>query len=88
MSEMHGAMAPECKYRFDKIDERLEQGDRTFNEQQKNIGQHSVELAELRTNTNNLIKSMDAQTKAIWGMVMAVASIGIGFIIWFIQARA
>jgi len=77
MQEIH-EQRPDCKDIFQRIWDRLDKGDDKFSE-------HDIGIAELRTNMNNLIKSMDAQTKSIWGMVVTVATIGVGFIIWFIQ---
>ena len=70
----------ECRDNFRRLWERLEKGDDTMKE-------HDIGLAELRTNVTNLTKSMDALTKSIWGAAVTAATLGVGFIIWFIQQQ-
>ena len=79
-------MRAECRKAFEQITERLDKGDHSFKEHSDAIHRTDIELAELRTNMNNLVKSMDQLTKGIWGMVLAIAGTGIGFVIWFIQS--
>jgi len=75
----------ECAKEFQMLWDRLGDGDKKFDEQGREIIEHGKQITGLQVNIDNLIKSMDAQTKSIWGMVVTVATIGIGFIIWFIQ---
>lgn len=42
-------------------------------------------IARVEVNIINLTASMDRLTRAIWGIVLAVAGCGATFIIWFIQ---
>ena len=83
-TEVHD-MRSECRKAFEQIYDRLDKGDDSFQKHSDAIHRADIELAELRTNMNNLVKSMDQLTKGIWGMVMAIAGTGIGFVIWFIQ---
>lgn len=80
-------MAHECRKEFDQILERLEKGDDSFQKHSEALHRADIELAELRTNMNNLVKSMDQLTKGIWGMVLSIAATGIAFVIWFIQGK-
>lgn len=77
-------ITPLCEHRFARIEERLDQGDVQFKDQEKSIHSHDVQMMELRTQIQHLVKSMDGQIKAIWGMVVTLVTMGIGFVIWFI----
>ena len=85
MPQDNNDMRAECQATFSRIFERLESGDESFREHRDALHRTDLELTELRTNMQNLVKSMDGLTKGIWGMVMAIAGSGVGFIIWFIQ---
>lgn len=73
-SEMHEA----CKERFRDIEERLNDGDRIMTE-------HATEIAVLKTNMSNLIKSISGLTKALWGVCGTTLATLFGFFMWYIQ---
>lgn len=76
----------DCQLEFDRLWERLSKGDEKFNGISSTNHQTDIRLTKLETNLINLIKSMGNLTKSIWGAVTVMASIGIGFIIWYIQS--
>lgn len=76
----------DCQLEFDRLWERLSKGDEKFNGISTTNHQTDIRLTKLETNLINLIKSMGNLTKSIWGAVTVMASIGIGFIIWYIQS--
>lgn len=57
------------------------------------LGEHEKKIDTLEksdaTNTNeigHLCKQIGSQTKAIWGLVVSILSVLIGFFIWYIQS--
>lgn len=76
----------DCQLEFDRLWERLSKGDEKFNGINTVNHQTDIRITKLETNLINLIKSMGNLTKSIWGAVTVMASIGIGFIIWYIQS--
>ena len=85
-------MKDECREAFNRIWKRLEQGDDSFRATREQAHKHDVEITELRTNMNNLVKCLDSQTqamtnltKSIWGILVTLLMVGLGFIIWYIQ---
>ena len=79
MSEhYHGEMHEACKERFRDIEERLNEGDKVMTE-------HTTEIAVLKTNMSNLIKSLSGLTKALWGICGTTLATLLGFFIWYVQ---
>lgn len=78
MEHYHGEMHEQCKERFKAIDDRLNEGDRL-------MGEHSTEIAVLKTNMDTLVKSINGLTKALWGVCGTVFASLFGFFIWYIQ---
>ena len=75
----HHEMHESCKERFKDIISRIEEGEMVFS-------QHTTEIAVVKTNMENLVKSMNALTKALWGLCGTVLSVLIGFFVWYIQS--
>ena len=80
-------MRQECKSNFDRIEERLDNNAQSFREHRDAIHANDIQLTELKTNMNVLVKSIESLTRGIWGMVSSLAIMGLGFIIWFIQTN-
>jgi len=76
----------ECDFEFNRIWERLSTGDHTFDTIRDCSNTLDRRVTVLETNMLNLIKSMGKLTSAIWGAVLAVAGVGVTFIIWYIQS--
>ena len=74
----HAEMHEACKERFRDIEERLNDGDRIMTE-------HTTEIAVLKTNMSNLIKSISGLTKALWGVCGTIVATLFGFFIWYVQ---
>lgn len=77
---MEHEMRPDCKDHFDRIDRRLEEGDRHFT-------QHDKDIATLSEDMKHLTKAIDNQTKAIWGACGTAIVLLIGFVFWYIQSK-
>ena len=67
-----------CKEQFRQIHNRLEDGDRILNN-------HTADIAETKANVNNLVKSMQSLTKALWGVCGTTLATLLSFLIWYIQ---
>ena len=74
----HNEMHEACKERFKNIEERLNDGDKIMTE-------HTTEIAVLKTNMSNLIKSLSGLTKALWGICGTILATLLGFFIWYVQ---
>lgn len=74
--EMH----EECEKRFDKIDNRLDDGDHHFTE-------HDKAIVRLETQFAQLTQSMSNLTKAIWGACGTALITLAGFFIWYVQNK-
>ena len=74
----HIEMHEPCRERFREIDKRLDEGEKIFS-------RHTTEIAVVQTNMQNLIKSMNGLTKALWGVCGTTFSALIGFFVWYIQ---
>ncbi len=79
MEHYHNEMHEACKERFRDIEERLNDGDRIMTE-------HTTEIAVLKTNMSNLIKSISGLTKALWGVCGTTLATLFGFFIWYVQS--
>lgn len=77
----------DCDKEFNRIWERLSNGDRKFQEFQDDNNEQDKELATLKANMLHLIKSMSSLTQALWGMVTAILLVLIGFFVWYVQSR-
>lgn len=76
-----------CEERFlrlqhwqDQVEERMKEGTLKMDSQE-------IKLTQLSTDMHYLVRQMSSLTKALWGAAVSAGSIGIGFIIWFIQTR-
>lgn len=76
----------ECDFEFQRIWERLSTGDHAFDQVRDCSNTLDKRVTILETNMVNLIRSMSALTRALWGAALAVAGTGVGFIIWYIQS--
>ena len=80
-------MRAECKAIMDSMAERIKSVEQSNREHDAQIGENNIDIGVLKTNVSNLVKSIDTLSKSIWGMVLAIAGTGVGFIIWFIQSK-
>ncbi|MBE7048670.1 MAG: hypothetical protein E7393_04800 [Ruminococcaceae bacterium] len=67
-----------CKERFEAIERRLEKGDGV-------LKAHTTDIAVLKTNMENLTKSLSALTKALWGVCGTALASLFGFFMWYIE---
>lgn len=66
-------MRTDCRENFDKINERLGDGDKHFVALDKDMG--------------HLTDSLNGLTKAIWGACGTALVLLIGFVFWYIQNK-
>ena len=78
MEHNHMEMHEVCRERFKSIDERLNEGARL-------MGEHTTEIAVLKTNMKSLIKSINGLTKSLWGVCGTIVATLFGFFVWYIQ---
>lgn len=78
-------MRAECRTRFEKIDERLRDGDGVLKEHREQLVETKVTQTELSTKMDTLTQSMQGLTKGIWGLVSAIGLTLFGFFIWYVQ---
>ena len=76
---------PFCAKMFNDIADRLESGDKRFGKNEETLNEHEIDIAVLKTCTESVTKSLSGLAKALWGIVITVATAGIGFVIWYIQ---
>ena len=76
----------DCQLEFDRLWQRLSKGDQNFQNINEQSHQTDIRVTKLETNMISLIKSMSGLTRSIWASVAALLSLGIGFIIWYIQS--
>lgn len=76
---------PDCSQEFNRIWERLNKGDNRFSMSDEVHHSQDIRITKLEVNMLSLIQSLGGLIKAIWGVVIAVATTGIGFVIWYIQ---
>lgn len=75
----------DCEEEFQRIWSRLSKGDDRFEEMRKSESKQDLDIMEIRTQIVHLVSSMAGLTKALWGIVVSICGVGIGFIIWYIQ---
>lgn len=76
-----------CMERFENIEKRLEVGEKRMNGKSEIIDKHGVDIEVIKTNTAHLTKSMDALTKALWGVAATTMATLLSFFVWYIQNK-
>lgn len=71
-------MLPECRDRFIRIEDRLQDGDKQFDE-------HGERLSGVEHDVSHLTKSLDGVTKALWGVAVTGGAAVVAFIFWVLQ---
>jgi hypothetical protein len=71
----------ECKTWRDEIVRRMEEAEAVG----KKVNVHDVDIGVLKTNMENLTRSLGGLTKAIWGLVVMVLGTLVGFFVWYVQ---
>lgn len=70
-----------CKEKFDMIERRL-------NSKSEMLDQHQTDIGIIKTNVDNITKSMGALTKALWGVAGTTLATLLSFFVWYIQSLA
>ena len=83
---MEHTVSAECKQRFETIEKWQDSTDIRLRDGEKKDTEHDVDIGVLKTSITSLTNSMGKLTTAIWGAVISLAMLGLGFIIWFIQS--
>lgn len=76
----------ECQQEFNRIWEQLDKGEKNFDSLKGKDVEHDLDIREIKTQITHLVQSMSGLTKALWGIVISVCGVGVGFIVWYIQA--
>ena len=71
---------PQCIDDFNEIKRRLGEGNDKFENQ-------GNRLVKLEANFENLTRSMDRLTMALWGVTASIMATLIGFLLWYIQNK-
>ena len=84
---MEHIVAPECRQKFEAIEKWQDKTDGRLKEGEDKDSAHDVDIGVLKTSITNLTNSMGRLTTAIWGAVISLVMLGLGFIVWYIQSR-
>ena len=68
-----------CKEKFQTFEKSL-------NYKSEQIDKQAIDLAKLSVEVANVTKSMNALTKALWGVSGTIIATLIGFFIWYVQS--
>lgn len=77
---------PECKAEFDRIHQRIDKRDKSFEEQKHDIKELAVSQARTSEDVVHMTKSISALTKALWGVAASLLATLFGFVLWYIQS--
>lgn len=75
---MEHDILPECRDRFIRIEDRLQDGDKQFDK-------HGERLSGVEHDVSHLTKSLDGVTKALWGVAVTGGAAVVAFIFWVLQ---
>ncbi|MGI5971187.1 MAG: hypothetical protein ACOX7P_05630 [Oscillospiraceae bacterium] len=75
-----------CEERHKAVDGKILEHSKRLDEQGRKIDVLERSDAANTTQIENLTRAITNQTKAIWGLVLAVASTLAGFFIWYVQS--
>jgi hypothetical protein len=76
-----------CDERHKALSDTVDRHEKLLDEHGEKIDGLTIASTQNTANLDNLAKSLDGQTKAIWGLVGAVGVALLGFFIWYIQNR-
>jgi len=74
-----------CTERHERIDARFRDYDGVLEKHRDDITGLKISGSKNETTIENVCKNLDGLTKAIWGLVLIVASSLIGFFIYAVQ---
>lgn len=69
---------PECKEHFDRIDQRLEEGDDEFKD-------HADRIKGVEKDTSHLTANLHAVVAALWAIALLAFSSLLAFVFWFLE---
>lgn len=79
-------MRDECKTWRKDIERRVEEVETVSKTVTGEVSDHRSDINVLKSNMEHLTKSIQGQTKAIWGLVVMVLGVLGTFFIWYIQS--
>ena len=68
-----------CRERFERIEGRLD-------EKSKLLDENNTEIEVLKTDMGHLTKSLNALTRALWGVAGATVATLASFVVWYLQS--
>lgn len=75
-----------CAREHESVDEKLNHHERWLGEHEKKIDVLEKSDATNTTKIDNLCGQIASLTKSIWGLVISILFVLIGFFIWYIQS--
>jgi hypothetical protein len=75
-----------CSEKHLRVNERLNDHDEAISDHSEKLEKLAKSDAINTTQISNLVKSMGGLTKALWGLVLSIAGVLVGFFIWYIQS--
>lgn len=78
MQQQNNCNSEYCTERFETIERRL-------NVKSELLDHHNTDIAVLKTDMAHLTKSMNALTKALWGVAGSTIVTLVTFFVWYVQ---
>ena len=76
-----------CEKTHERIDERLNHHERWLGEHEGKIDRLDKSDATNTTKIDNLCGQIAGLTKSIWGLVITILTVLIGFFVWYVQQK-
>lgn len=74
-----------CQEKHKRIDEKIQHHEGWLGDHERKIDRLDRSDATNTEAIGSLCKQMGGLTKAIWGLATAIASVGVGFFVWYVQ---
>jgi hypothetical protein len=83
---MEHEIRDECRTWRESIERRMGKAESVGESVSGEVSEHRSDINVLKSNMEHLTKSIQGQTKAIWGLVVMVLGVLGTFFIWYIQS--
>jgi hypothetical protein len=77
----------QCDERHKSVDEKLIRHEKWLGEHETKIDVLTKSDATNTTKIDNLCSQIAGLTKSIWGLVISLLSVLVGFFIWYVQTK-
>lgn len=75
----------DCAQDFYHINEHMDNTEKSFKSIYEAGHSADIKIAKLETTMISLVESMHGLTKSIWGAVISLLLVSLGFFIWYIE---